>query len=112
MTQRAVADVYSKSLDVPLVPLEDVFITGMVASRNLHIPLINIPRFHNYRPLLLQPCLYHNFLTAHELTPAQLKWLWTALKTLNPATCDSNYERIIAFTFGSRGHEVNTDVKW
>jgi hypothetical protein len=112
MTQRAVADVYSKSLDIPLLPLEDVFITGMVASRNLHIPLINIPRFHNDKPLLLHPCLYHHLLTAHELIPAQLKQLWFTLKRLNPETCDSNYARFLAYTFGKGSYEVITDVEW
>jgi hypothetical protein len=112
MTQRAVADIYSKSLDVPLLPLEDVFITGLVANRNLHIPLINVPRFHNDKPWLLHPCLYHHLLTAHELTSAQLKDLWIALKALNPATCDSNLARLLAFTFGKGLHEVITNVEW
>jgi beta-1,3-galactosyltransferase 1 len=105
MTQRAVADVYSKSLDVPLLPLEDVFITGMVASINLHIPLINIPRFHNDKPKLQHPCRYHSYLTAHELTPVQLKEMWIALKTLNTSTCDSNHA-------GKGHHEVIADVEW
>lgn len=112
MTQRAVADVYSKSLDVPLLPLEDVFITGLVASKSLHIPLINVPRFHNDKPWLLLPCLYHHLLTAHELTPAQLKYLWTALTALKPVTCDSNYVRLLAFIFGKGRYEVITNVEW
>jgi beta-1,3-galactosyltransferase 1 len=112
MTQKAVADVYSKSLDIPLVPLEDVFITGLVASRNLHIPLISIRRFHNDKPRLLHPCLYHHFLTAHELTPAQLRGLWSALTRLNPADCDSYFVRLLARTFGAGSYEVITDVVW
>lgn len=112
MTRRAVTDIYSKSLDVPLIPLEDVFITGLVANNNLHIPLINVPRFLNNRPWLLKPCLYHHLITAHELTPSQLKELWTALKALNPATCDSYYARLLAFTFGKGRYEVITNVEW
>ena len=112
MTQRAVADVYTNSVDVPLLPLEDVFITGMVASRYLHIPLINVPRFHNDKPLLLYPCLYHHLLTAHELTPDQLKDMWIALRALKPATCDSNYVRLLAFIFGKGHYEVITNVEW
>lgn len=111
MTQRAVADIYSKSLDVPLLPLEDVFITGVVANRNLHIPLINIPRFHNDKPWLLHPCLYHHLLTAHELTPAQIKNLWIALTELQPATCDSIYVRLLAFMFVTGPYEVITNVE-
>lgn len=112
MTQRAVADVYTSSLDVPILPLEDVFITGLVAGRNLHIPLIHVPRFHNDKPRLLHPCLYHHLLTAHELTPDQLKYLWIALRVLKPATCDSNYVRLLAFTFGKGRYEVITNVEW
>lgn len=112
MTRTAVADIYRKSLDVPLIPLEDVFITGLVADNNLHFPLINVPRFHNVRPLLLQPCLYHHLLTAHELTPPQLRDLWTALKALNPTTCDSYYLRLLAFIFVKGRYEVITDVEW
>jgi beta-1,3-galactosyltransferase 1 len=112
MTRRAVADIYAKSVDVPLIPLEDVFITGLVASNNLHIPLINVPRFLNDRPWLLQPCLYHHLLTAHDLKPSQLKDLWTALKALNPATCDSYYARSLAFSFGKGRYEVITNVEW
>lgn len=112
MTQKAVADVYSKSLDIPLLPLEDVFITGLVANRNLHIPLINIPRFHNDKPRLLHPCLYHQLLTAHELTPAELRGLWIALTTLNLANCDSYYTRVLARIFGTGYYEVITDMVW
>jgi len=112
MTQRAVADVYSNSLDVPIIPLEDVFITGLVASRNLNIPLIDVPRIHNDRPLLLHPCLYHHFLTAHQVKPDQLKYLWIALTMLKPATCDSNFARLLALTFGKGRYEVITNVEW
>jgi Galactosyltransferase. len=112
ITQRAVADVYSRSLDIPLLPLEDVFITGLVASRDLHIPLINIPMFHNDKPLLLHPCLYHHLLTAHELTPAQLKYIWIALTVLNPVTCDLYYVRLLALIFGNGQYEVITNVVW
>jgi len=112
MTQRAVVDVYTKSLDVPLIPLEDVFMTGLVASRNLHIPMINVPRFRNDKPLTMHPCLYHHLLTAHELTPSQLKYLWTALTALKPETCDSHFSRIIAFTFGKGHYNVITNVEW
>jgi beta-1,3-galactosyltransferase 1 len=112
MTQRAVADVYSKSLDVPLLPLEDVFITGLVARRNLHIPMVDLPRFRNDKPLLLHPCLYYPLFTAHKLTPDQLKYLWITLKVLNPANCDSYYAKILAFTFGKIRYQVIPNVEW
>jgi len=112
MTQRAVADVYSKSLDVPLIPLEDVFISGLVANINLHIPLVDAPRFRNDRPRLMHPCLYHHLLTAHEVVPDQLKYLWMTLKALKPATCDSGFARLLAFTFGHGQYKVITDVEW
>lgn len=83
MTQKAVSELYSNALDTPLLPLEDVFLTGVVATKNLGIPLISEPRFHNDRPLFFEhPCLYHHHLAVHELTPTQLRRLWIGLSTL------------------------------
>lgn len=113
MTQKAVSEVYYNALDTPLLPLEDVFLTGLVATRNLGIPLISEPRFHNDRPWLVEhPCLYHHLLTVHDLTPAQLKRLWTALTTLKPTKCDSLYARFLAYVFGNGQYEVIADVVW
>lgn len=112
ITQKAVADIYTKSLDTPLIPLEDVFITGLVANRSLYIPVISIPRFHNDKPRLLHACLYHHLLTAHELTPAQLRRLWKALMSLDATSCDSYYARLLAYIFGAGYYEVIADVVW
>jgi hypothetical protein len=38
--------------------------------------------------------------------------MWIALKTLNPATCDSNYARFLVFTFGKGRYKVIADVEW
>lgn len=113
MTQKAVSEVYYNALDTPLLPLEDVFLTGLVATKNLGIPLINVPRFHNDRPWFTEhPCLYHHLLTVHELTPTQLKRLWTSLSTLKPAKCDSLYARFLAYFFGTGYYEVIANVVW
>jgi beta-1,3-galactosyltransferase 1 len=113
MTQEAVSEMFSNALDTPLLPLEDVFLTGVVAARNLGIPLISEPHFHNDRPLFFEhPCLYHHHLTVHELTPAQLRRLWTGLSTLKITKCYSFYVRFLAKYFGTGQYEVLTDVAW
>jgi beta-1,3-galactosyltransferase 1 len=113
MTQEAVCEVFSNALDTPLLPLEDVFLTGVVATKNLGIPLINEPRFHNDRPLFFEhPCLYYHLLTVHQVTPTKLRRLWTSLSMLKQTKCDSFYARFLEYFFGTGQYEVLTDVVW
>lgn len=113
MTQKAVSELYSGALDTPLLPLEDVFLTGIVATKNLGIPLISLPQFHNDRPIYVEhPCLYHHLITIHGLTPTQLRKLWTALSTLKPAKCDTLYVKFLAYFFGTGHYEVAANVVW
>lgn len=113
MTRKAVSEMYSNALGTPLLPLEDVFLTGVVAVKNLGIPLISEPRFHNDRPLFFEhPCLYHHLLTVHDLTPSQLRRLWIGLSTLKQTKCDSFYARFLAHFFGTGEYKILTDVVW
>lgn len=113
MTQKAVSELYSNALDTPLLPLEDVFLTGVVATKNLGIPLISEPRFHNDRPRFFEhPCLYHHLLTVHELTPKELRRIWIGLSTLKQTKCDSFYARFLAYFFGTGQYKILTDVAW
>ncbi|XP_069696915.1 beta-1,3-galactosyltransferase 1-like [Periplaneta americana] len=113
ITRGAVSEVYKTCLVTPFLPLEDVFVTGLVGNEKLGIPMINTQQFRNDKPHYIEhPCLFHHLLMAHELTPVQLKRIWTSLKSLKPATCHSLYAHLLAYIFGTGEYEVIANVTW
>ena len=57
----------------PLIPLEDVYLTGLVATQRLKLRLTNIDGFERFRPRFEGPCVYEGLLTAHGFTPGELR---------------------------------------
>lgn len=55
---KQVAAIYERSFKVPLIHLEDVFFSGLVAQRELNLTLIDDLRFCPHRPLFNDVCLF------------------------------------------------------
>ena len=58
--------------------LEDVYITGLL-SMDVDAQLVHSERFSYTKVPLSNPCRYESLLASHELTPADLKTLWSLL---------------------------------
>ncbi|XP_067000408.2 beta-1,3-galactosyltransferase 5 isoform X2 [Anabrus simplex] len=113
MSRVAAKKLYDAALDTPLMPLEDVFLTGIVASQGLGMPLENLPRFRKDRPSKVgHPCLFHHLLTVHELPPTELKRIWTSLIDLKPSSCDSLFVKFLAFLYGTGKFQVLLNDPW
>lgn len=58
--------------------LEDIYVTGLL-SRDVGAQLIDSERFAYTKVPLSDPCRYASLFAAHELTPTELRTLWTQL---------------------------------
>ncbi|KAJ9601077.1 hypothetical protein L9F63_000812 [Diploptera punctata] len=113
ITQKALPELYSGALDTPLIPLEDVFLTGLVANAKLGIPLISIEGFHNNKPSISQhPCLFYPHFTLHQLNPGQMRKIWLALRNLKPQDCNTYLTRFLIYMFGIGKPQVNKTYTW
>lgn len=75
---------YATALNTPYINLEDVFLTGLVASERLGLRLTSHPGFRRNKPHAEHACLYRQLVTAHELSPDHLRRVWKQLDQLPP----------------------------
>lgn len=68
--------IYEAALNIPFIPEEDVFFTGVIANKLLNIKLIHESRFSDSRPTTTNYCAYRTIITAHRLKPKDLIYLW------------------------------------
>ena len=71
----------------PVIPLEDVYITGLVASERLKLRLRHLAGFERFRPRFEAPCAYQSLLTAHGFTAGQLRVATQATFDLPKGAC-------------------------
>ncbi|XP_053618125.1 beta-1,3-galactosyltransferase 5-like [Plodia interpunctella] len=78
---------------VPLLNLEDVYFTYLVAKENLGFNLKHDRRLSPYKPLISTPCSYVGLASIHSLSPDEIYAAWTKLLKVvnNNQTCD-NYK--------------------
>ncbi|KAG0433062.1 hypothetical protein HPB47_020270 [Ixodes persulcatus] len=76
ITADVVPELYAAAKDIPMFPLEDVYVTGMCRERTRAV-LRNAARFHNHKKKKTTSiCSYANVLAQHEMTPAEMYTLW------------------------------------
>ncbi|KAK7792133.1 hypothetical protein R5R35_004368 [Gryllus longicercus] len=119
MSRPALEHLYSVALNTPLLPLEDVFLTGVVGGSRLGIPRVHISRFWPHNTVLKppktmdHPCLYHHMLAMHHFTAEKLRHLWNPLMRLQPARqCDTYLMRFLGRLFSPGSYQVVTDDPW
>lgn len=72
----------------PVIHLEDVYLTGLVATERLKLRLTNIEGFERFRPRFEGPCVYEGLLTAHGFTPGELRAATHSTLGLPKGACD------------------------
>lgn len=82
----AVSQMYNKSLELPILPIEDVMFTGIVANKHLNMKLLNDDRFMDDKPFSSKYCYYKDIATAHRLTTNELTTIWNE-KSRNRTNC-------------------------
>lgn len=80
--RKVLEPLFITALELPLIHLEDVFLTGIVAEK-LGIPRVNDRRIVNTRPTFSKPCLLRGYIAVHEYSPDEIVDLWTKLVTQN-----------------------------
>lgn len=73
---------YEAALKVPLINLEDVYLTYLVAKEQLGLNLTHDARMSPYRPYFSMACGFWNLATSHSLTPDDIMNVWPKIKTM------------------------------
>ncbi|CAL4058828.1 unnamed protein product [Meganyctiphanes norvegica] len=80
----------------PILPLEDVYLTGVLGSSRLNLRLSHVDGWSRFRPWWDDACLYTNLMTAHGLNPKKLVDITNAVIQLTPEYCDTMYYTILS----------------
>ncbi|XP_068625240.1 beta-1,3-galactosyltransferase 5-like [Battus philenor] len=67
---------------VPLVNVEDVYITYLVARKSLNLTLTHDRRLSPKRPWIPLACLYWHLAAVHSLTPLEISKVWPKLRLI------------------------------
>lgn len=95
---QAVKAIYVKSLLIPMIQLEDVFFTGMIAFDSLEFNFKHDNRFREDKPFFENVCLYEELITAHRLHPSLLQNIWEEMQR-NDKNCDSLFNVVVKMFF-------------
>ncbi|XP_076039159.1 uncharacterized protein LOC143024258 [Oratosquilla oratoria] len=71
----------------PIIPLEDVYISGILGSKRLNLRLSHIEGWNNFRPHWESLCHLNTLVTVHGYQPKELLQLSKALGALNSSDC-------------------------
>lgn len=87
-----VADkIYKSALSMPLLHLEDVYVTGLCA-KNAKIRPINHPGF-SYVARKFDICVLKNSITNHKVNTSMMYAIWNKLKNTNITCSDSDSDK-------------------
>ena len=75
---RIAEGIYRQVLSTPLYHLEDVFLTGMVASRLGVRPTDHAGFSYTKRPL--DPCEFMRIVSAHKVMPDEMRHVWQQMQ--------------------------------
>ncbi|XP_048484783.1 beta-1,3-galactosyltransferase 5 isoform X2 [Plutella xylostella] len=73
------------SYKVPLINIEDVYFTYLVAVKALGLPLSHDDRLSPFQPVVPLACAYWDFASMHSMTPATIASAWAKIQTLGEA---------------------------
>lgn len=71
---------YRAAFNVPLINLEDVYFTYLVANKTLSIALTHDDRVSPYKPMLPAECAYWSLATLHSLSANEMLTIWAKIK--------------------------------
>ncbi|CAK1590771.1 unnamed protein product [Parnassius mnemosyne] len=65
---------------VPLVNIEDVYISYLVAKKTLNLTLTHDSRLSPKKPWIPLRCIYWNLATIHSVRPSEITSIWSSVK--------------------------------
>lgn len=80
--------------NTPAIALEDVYLTGLVASEQLKLRLSKLEGIERFRPRWESACAYKTTLTAHGFTPGELRDTTHMALAVADDACDGMFVRI------------------
>lgn len=89
MTSNIIPHLLEEAKHRPLIELEDVYISGLVAGNGLKLKLSHLEGWSRFRPWWDSPCIYKELLTAHGLSPFELSTMTKNVNDINHTVCDS-----------------------
>ncbi|CAB3229284.1 unnamed protein product [Arctia plantaginis] len=75
-------NILKKAYKVPLVNLEDVYFTYLVAHRTLSLPLTHDRRLSPHKPWLPLACAYWTLASMHSLSPDEMATAWSKIENI------------------------------
>ncbi|XP_063218667.1 beta-1,3-galactosyltransferase 5-like [Bacillus rossius redtenbacheri] len=97
MSRPAVTMLLRRIADVPLINLEDVYVTGLLARRTPAIPLLTAASMRIDRPIFAHPCRLRAGYLVHGFEAGDLVIAWQRLRALGPKACDTLWLRVQAW---------------
>ncbi|XP_048484786.1 beta-1,3-galactosyltransferase 5 isoform X2 [Plutella xylostella] len=79
-------EIVEASYKVPLINIEDVYFTYLVAVKALGLPLSHDDRLSPFQPVVPLACAYWDFASMHSMTPATIASAWAKIQTLGEAS--------------------------
>lgn len=67
---------------MPLVNLEDVYFTYLVAYRTLHLLLTHDRRLNPHKPWIPLACAYWTLASMHSLSPDEMVTAWSKIQNM------------------------------
>lgn len=77
----------SKAYEAPLINLEDIYFTYVVAYRGLGMNLQHDWRLNPKRPMFYIPCAYWTMVSTHGYTPKEMVTAWTKIEDQDQRRC-------------------------
>ncbi|CAH2097310.1 unnamed protein product [Euphydryas editha] len=82
--------ILNTALEVPMINLEDVYFTYLVAKLKLGLTLTHDYRLSPYKPWIGEDCMYSGLASAHSLTPQEILKAWAAIEVVaNTTRCET-----------------------
>lgn len=81
--------ILKKALNVPMINIEDIYFTYIVANMNLGLTLTHDRRLNPYKPFLGITCVYWRLAAAHSLSPEEMISIWWQIKRIAERDTDS-----------------------
>uniref|UniRef100_A0A1L8E1W0 Hexosyltransferase n=1 Tax=Nyssomyia neivai TaxID=330878 RepID=A0A1L8E1W0_9DIPT len=76
---KSVSRIFDESLKVPLINMEDVFFTGMIANEILNMTLLDRKDYFIYNRPKMTKCLYNRTAMVHSFNAEELKEVWRSM---------------------------------
>ncbi|XP_072948221.1 beta-1,3-galactosyltransferase 1-like [Epargyreus clarus] len=79
---KKINNILEAAYEVPLVNLEDVYFTYLVAKQKLGLHMVHDARLSPYKPWMPLSCMYWGLASVHSLGPEEMRRVWPGLLAL------------------------------